>query len=214
MNKFLFVLLCGCTLTGIQAKAQLRASLKDSLQAVSDEMYAKKNDNFILVDAIKDGILPVGASYSFLYKDGVINFNHKPLTEPLQQRYKQRFEAILPSTQGVSFSESGDTLKLDQIFDTTSSFRKNSQSISLNNDKRDTIIVSHMQRDGLIDTMQKLDILYTQEQITVNGKKLKGGTYASYQKLFNEVYASSQYVRIIHSGHTDKADKPKKGSAR
>src|SRR5689334_8154350 len=70
------------------------------LAATSKQLYDKGNHNYLLADAMKDGLLQDRTPFSYAYDNGNLKINGKDIPEPYQARYPQKMEAFLLKTQG------------------------------------------------------------------------------------------------------------------
>lgn len=102
---------------------EMRPSLRDRLASVSDQMFQKGAAYFIIVDALKDGVLKPRTPFEFYYQEGNVGFTNIPLPEKLQKEYTAKFQAFLTAQKAptnISAKWSSDSVSMIQIFDTSS----------------------------------------------------------------------------------------------
>jgi arsenate reductase-like glutaredoxin family protein len=102
-------------------------SLSDKLTEISNKMYQEGNEYFILVDAIKDGIINANEHYNFSYAKGDITFNQQQVDRSLRRAYEKKMTQFLEangSGSGTMLSLRGDGIKMDDILNAKSSMRK------------------------------------------------------------------------------------------
>ncbi|HEY1033345.1 MAG TPA: hypothetical protein VGD89_16330 [Flavipsychrobacter sp.] len=96
------------------------------LKAISDSMYVKGNPNYIVVDAIADGLIADDEEYSVNYYNQTLYINGRKVDDSCRQRYTEKYIALLEkvgiSKSGTSFNASGGVYMFE-ILDPRSAFR-------------------------------------------------------------------------------------------
>src|ERR1700761_7364550 len=156
-----FTMLILMTASSANATTGISDSIKTELRKVSEQLYKDGNQNFIITDAIIDGIILPGQYYKFTYRNEEIRIDDNEVPIPLRAGYLQKmkaFDAVKGSTvynsmkscSGVTFAE---------IFDPNSSFRKETVYTTANPhykrvDSRPLIAL--MVKDNIIDSADYL----------------------------------------------------------
>lgn len=168
----------------------------DKLTAISKEMFENGNSNFVIVDAIKDGLIKPGESYTVMYAADQFTIEGKALTDATIKTYKERIAAFYEKTgQGITFVRmTSDGTKMETILDPASSFRKQKELTLEDVDKQhhkgftaNTKKISEaLITDKLISTEDGYKFEYNAKGFFVNGKKLKGAAAKKYIALSKE----------------------------
>jgi hypothetical protein len=197
-----FSLLMAVLLLPVMALAQY-TSLADKLTAISDEMYANGNDNFIIVDAVRDGIILPESTYSFMYLEGGFTFNHMALSKKFTAIYENKMKKFFDEfNNGHDFfiSITGSKASMKDILNDESTFRKgnrinkelqkakptaNTNTYTINTRTASTDgIIKAMIEDRLITNKHNYTVKWNMAGIYVNGKKLKGDVAEKYNTMF------------------------------
>lgn len=179
-------------------------SLSDKLTAISDELFQNGNENYILVDAVKDGIIIPGHHYNFSYLGESITFDDKPLPQSLSKTYSEKLERFFKTNNGGNMaliSLRGTKMKMDDILDEQSTFRKkkdtfhaggistheiDQQAIGRKQTEYTDRIIKEMVKDKLVKDTDKLKIKWDMTGVYVNDKKLKGLIADKYNTMFEK----------------------------
>lgn len=153
-----------------------------SLVAISRQLYEKGNHNYLLADAVKDGLLQDRKPFSYAYDNGTLKINGKDIPEPYQARYLQKMEAFLLHTQGnthAKFSITSNKLSLDNLVREQGSYKKEEERIAevkerQAKDEKIDAVVNEMASEGLIKDKDYLNIKWNNRGLFVDGKKLEG----------------------------------------
>ncbi|MBS1773140.1 MAG: hypothetical protein JST82_09770 [Bacteroidetes bacterium] len=200
-------LLLAVMMLPLAAQAQY-TSLDNQLSAISDEMFANGNENFIIVDAIKDGVIEPEKTYSFMYTNGSFTFNQQALSKKLATGYEKKMKKYFDQfNNGHDFfiSITGSKASMKDIFNEESTFRKTNRvnkelqqpkeiktaasnivTHTIDNTKTTSTdgIVKAMIQDGLITNKNNYTVKWNLNGIFVNGKKLKGDMAEKYETMF------------------------------
>lgn len=181
-------------------------SLRKELQAVSTKLYLEHNSNFLIVDAILDGLIkmsehkasyqvsysngavpthieePVGEmlfGYIFKYQDGKITINSKPLDDLANMVYVNKIKNFFShenSEAPDSFTLTNFTLKSKDIFEPYSYFRKG----------QDRGVVYMLIEDKLLDTTYDYTVIYNLEGLFINYTKVSEMSAMKYTLYINK----------------------------
>ena len=174
------------------AATALNDSMKLELQRVSNIMYHDTDNNFIVVDAIIDGLIPLDEFYELGYKNGEVEINYAPLPTDKAVAYAKKISKFLVrngSKDSSAFSMRCDGTKLADIFDTASTFRKTwvhdihiamDPNLLFNTKPILELLIS----DNVIDSAN-YDIVYNLHGLFINNIKLSSSKAAKYIKLIN-----------------------------
>lgn len=113
------------------------------LPLVEQEMFAKGNPNFIVVDLLIDGLLQPGQNCKFVYKKGKISFQGNKLPAAMEQKYQSRMNEFLAAHPTSPFIiVDAKQVSMDQVLDPSSPFRttppvsgQNASTTGLSNSK-------------------------------------------------------------------------------
>jgi len=185
-----------------------------SLVAVSRQLYEKGNHNYLLADAVKDGLLQDRKPFSYTYDNSTLKINGKDLPEPYQARYLQKMEAFLLKTQGntyAKFSMTGNKLSLDNLLREEGAYKKEEERMAEVKERQDKnekmdAVVNEMADEGLIKDKEYLNIKWNNRGLYVDGKKLEGATEKKYTEKMeaavgfkpNKLTDSYRYSRKAH----------------
>ena len=178
---------------------------KQYLDSVSQRLLLAFNENFVLIDAYKDGLLKEGDNYSFVYKDNVLKFNGRELSGDLAAHYISRINIYTQCLRYPSyeyFHIEGDNFNLKKASTyfrrytptfTTSPKKQASQNTATidsaivesydlfiapekpSKRMHDSILICSLYADKLIDGKSDLNIRFNTDDVLVNKKKLDDG---------------------------------------
>lgn len=188
----------------VLAQAQY-TPLSDKLATISDELFRNGNENYILVDAVKDGILVPGKQYNISILPGSITFNEKPLEQSANKVYEEKMKKFFEANNGGNtavISLRGSKITMDEILDEHSTFRSRKVTFKPRNATQDLIeanvlngkrqteytdrIIKEMVKDKLVKDKDKLKIKWNMTGVYVNDKKLKGWLADKYNTMFEK----------------------------
>ena len=204
------------TCTPIRSYSQNVDSLRKELQKVSLQLYKDHNRNFLIVDAILDGLIETNPnafssttftsngkstsyidqpdeanqvfSYTFAYQDGAIKINGKYLDDVKNMIYKNKiafFYSHGTDTMPPSFTLINLFLKLKEIFDPYSSFRKG-RTLNNPNSFSDRTVVNMLVDDKLLDTSGNYVVVYTNQGLFVQNTWLSTMVATKYILYIND----------------------------
>lgn len=156
------------------------------LNLLSRKMYDAGNKNFLLADAVKDGLLTEEQPYSYEYNDGEVIINGEQLLEPYRSRYAEKMEAFLQH-QGDAhrqFAVTGSTLNLDKLYNEKRSKGANDKE-SEKQRKLDEVVTA-MVSDGLLEENEPIKLMWYPSGLYVNGNKLEGEQEKKYTALMQD----------------------------
>ena len=160
----------------------------DTLNRISRQMYAEQNEHFILVEAVKDGLIEPGESFLFEYASSGISINGRKLPAADNSRYLKLMQEFY--TNGVtvkgpdSWRMEGDSLSLEKdLLNPTSSFRTRGPWVHTARKPTKLLIIEELARDGIADTAACVRLIYTQKALTVNGLLLPAALQEKYRTL-------------------------------
>ena len=162
--------------------------MNDSLAAISRQLFAERNEYFILVEAIKDGFIEDEKPFSILYSEKGIMINGNSLTQADENRYHklmQDFYANGSTSAGLaSWTMEGDSLSLDgDILNPTSNYRTRGPWHHTNRKPSKQLIIEELTRDKLAETTRPIHLRYTQKALVVNGNTLSPAMADKYKML-------------------------------
>lgn len=156
------------------------------LNAISRKMFDDGNKNFLLIDAIKDGLLLEKMPYTYEYDNGDISLNGEQLSEPYRSRYAEKMEAFLKKQGSVhsAFSITGSSLSLDKL-------QKEEQGKKGKNSDREkeeklNAVITAMAADSLLDESQPINLKWYPNGLYVNNNKLEGELEKKYTALMED----------------------------
>lgn len=100
--------------------------LKDKLPAISADMYKAGNENYILVDALHDGLIKMNKHYDFRYESKHITFNGKEVPAELRKSYEIKLERLLATNgkgENIMMYYRGGGIKEKDLINEDSRFR-------------------------------------------------------------------------------------------
>jgi hypothetical protein len=195
--------------TGATQAATVDVSTASKLEAISVQMAKEHRSDFILVQALKDGLIEDGKAYDFLWTSDLIIVNGKQLTGEVAARYAKLmgdFFAKEPANKQTSvLSMRGDGLKLEEVLNANSTYRKldtgprakapagahnapeESKNYLVKHAYYPNTIIDEMVADGLTDTSRRVHISYTKKGLFVDELPLSGAMDAKYRARFKEL---------------------------
>lgn len=195
------LMLCVALLLTAKAGAQ-DATQKEKLTEITNELYAQKNDNFILVKAYNDGLIKEATRYDFRWEYDKVTLNEQILPEPKNSEYTELFRSYLLKKQGNDsswLSLRGDGVKLTDIYNRESWIWRDRKPAENNttqapvpptpkaHEKRVTDkLLAEIAKDKLADTTQHVKLEYNNKGITINDKPLAGKQLAKYKKMLQK----------------------------
>jgi hypothetical protein len=182
-----------------RSHGQLSDSLKNELKKVSAELYAQKNNNFMIVDAILDNQIRLGVHYEFRC-DSVVTINNKRLAPVLEKKYLDKLKQNqAPNNKTTGYKMEG-TATLKELFDPTSFFR---MSIDRTPDFLiQKQLIPLLTEDLLLDTTTSYAVYYDIGGLYINNARLSNETAAKYIQLIHSLgfYARSKGDNLQFSG--------------
>lgn len=190
--------------------------LADQLTAVSDELYNKGDENYILVDAVRDGIITPDKRYSFNYDWGHFTFNEQRIDKSTEAVYAAKIKKFLDANNGghdMSIIMNDNKISMKDILDEKSTFRnktltfgnredflkknedivkrhqeisKKQQEIGRKQTEYTNKIIDAMLEDGLLSKKKPMHIRWNLKGVFVNDKKLKGELAEKYNDMFEK----------------------------
>lgn len=157
------------------------------LNAISRKMFDEGNKNFLLIDAVKDGLLLEKMPYSYEYDDGDVSFNGEQLSEPYRSRYAEKMEAFLKKQGSVhnAFSITGSSLSLDKL-QKEEQGKKGKYSDSEKDEKMNEVITA-MAADSLLDEHEPINLKWYPNGLYVNNNKVEGEKEKKYTALLEDI---------------------------
>ena len=170
-------------------------SLNEQLMTISEEMFRNGNENYIIVDAIRDGILQPEAPCNFSYLNESFTFNQFALSKKYAFTYEKKIKQFFENyNEGHDFAIFMNLSKVSMkdIMNAESTFRKNSRimdvkpAVNIPTPKTTNTdgIIKAMLQDGLITNRKNYTVKWNMTGVYVNGKKLKGEAAEKYNTLF------------------------------
>lgn len=156
-------------------------SLNDRLEAISRQMFRAGNSSFILVYALRDGLIRPNRSYEFIYRSDstgtYVSVDDVPLPEPQQSWYGWLLKGFFSGSNGQTsfFRVTSDSLKLSEIFDPNSKLWKQRElpRYSLSSEQTDNPVIAALYADRILKPGEDFVVSYDDnKQLLVNGKKL------------------------------------------
>lgn len=169
------------------------AGLRDSLNRVSELLFIGKQDDFVIVDALRDGYLNFDERYELRYTSSAVEINGRPLPAPAKERYLQRLRDFrlrddMTPEKRYSAVLSGDGLSKDALLNPASDFRKRSTQVAdpkkIDNAKSSSRIVNELLRDKVISDAANFAINYDSVGLRVNQTALSPAMDEKYRMLF------------------------------
>lgn len=170
----------------------LSDSVKNKLKEVSSIMYRQRNENFVIVDAIIDGLVQLDSAYSCFYDKGDISINDKKLTGALKKKYTDKTRMMYDPNPNKSHSFSmscSSGVGLNEIFNAASSFRKPLPIFSFEKDDFQPYrpVVIELVKDRLVDTATKYTIRYNINGLFIDDIEVPKNKAERYKRLINTI---------------------------
>lgn len=191
INKLLFVLANMLFFsTHIYAQAPFSDSIKMELNKVSLQIFVEHNRNFLIVDAILDGLIVIDSPYTFEYDNGKMSINSEPLPAAFKNKYTDKlnaFKAMEQPGQVNTFSMYRSGITLKEIFDPSSIFRKSESELYKFGNMPDTKSIKEFFSKGkMIDTAGQYTIRYNVKGLFINDKKVPDPAAKKYISFIND----------------------------
>jgi hypothetical protein len=177
----------------------LPAGISDSLTHISELLFAAHYNDFLVVEALRDGYLEFGKPYTLQVNSGSadVTANGQKLPAGPAAEYASRlrdFNLYNGNKPGgrLSITFSGDGVSLDNVLDPGSKFRK-ARTIKPVDAQREHAkanigrIVDELMRDSLIRDRSNFAIDYNSTALLVNGAPLPAAMDQKYRSLFRVV---------------------------
>ncbi len=162
---------------------------KDELYSISSVMFLEGDLNYIVVDAVRDGLLKDGEHYDIEHKNGIVIFKGKSMTVAQQRPYNTRYNRFIKEhDKSARFAGSLEgTVKLSDILNPSSSFRMKPEVpvfVPGTSTTYSDYIIYEMHKDGLVDTAHEVRMEYSPRGIFANGVPVRGALAEKYKALF------------------------------
>jgi hypothetical protein len=189
-------------MTTMPSYAQLSDSLKNELQKVSLNMYASKDRNFVIVDAIIDGFIQPNTRYNFSFKNGIVKIDNMQLYDVKNMVYANKIQNFFSrqhlGANNNSFSMTNNVpLTLNDIFNPSSRFRTENKPLNPEIESKYRHIVNIFAADKLIDTSKYYVIKYDSKGLFINGKQIDDLTALKYIGLIHDEFRNMQSSNVF-----------------
>jgi len=183
------ILACFCSsimLYTHPATAQRQAA---ELEAISRKMFRERNDRFILAEALKDGFIQDGKSYSISFTSKAISINGKPLPEPFQTHYlrlMKKYHALDSVGKGdyrrMNGSMSGGGFTIKDVLNPESTFRKPDylRGSPVLTEEMMQILTRELVADGILAPGEELKLSESLGHMWIKGHGLSGAMNTKY----------------------------------
>lgn len=162
------------------------------------EMFQGGNKNFIVVQALQDGLLKFGAPYRLEYKINRVLLNGQELPEPFRLWYLSLVRNFNIYYRPYAITTlRGEGIVAQDVKNPMSAFRR-ADSLLIKQWQAnlykpsccwsDRTVEHAMVQDGVIDSVKGYEILYNKKGLFVNGRALSGELEAKYKQLYAEVH--------------------------
>ncbi|HXS37077.1 MAG TPA: hypothetical protein VN721_10285 [Flavipsychrobacter sp.] len=174
-----------------KALSQPEAALDSDLKEISRQMVAEDNPNFILVDAVIDGLIKPGRTYTIEYNPQEIKINGNELAKPLKKQYITRlkeFYALWGNDTIPNITKTG-SIRLEDIFDSASTIRRENGWVHFTDSSEKARIkffgdlLKQAAHDHLADTAGPVHIVYKEGNVFVNDRKVKKHLVGTYNEI-------------------------------
>lgn len=172
-NLFFSILLISCSV----AHAQHLVDSHTNLDSLSHE-YLKVGDSYCLViDALKDGLIKQGICYNIQFSHNVLTINGQNATVEMSARYLDKIKQLnkyrgLPDNDRYNCASmngsGGISIDKPQPYVSAKTREEQKQKIKYTN----SLLVSKLFADGFIYSRDEVYILYTDDGIWINNRKL------------------------------------------
>jgi hypothetical protein len=143
----------------------------DQLTVISRMMFVDGNDQFILVDLLKDGFLKENEDFMIEFGKGGMTVNGKKLPGPVSARYlKMIGEVRGQHSDDPAGSMRGGGISMKEVLDTASRFRHREQYFPDTRGFRS--IAGELTEDGIADSGASVTITCSKAGVFINGRIL------------------------------------------
>jgi len=170
---------CVCLLVLLCARPAQATSnrMADSLSVISHQLFAERNEYFILVEAFKDGYVESGKPFSIFYTEKDVTINGNRLPEESETRYRRLMKDFYSNgsnAPGLStFTMEGDSISLESdILNPSSNYRTRGPWQQTNRKPSKQLIIEELTRDKLVNPGRPIRLSCTTKAISVNGNAL------------------------------------------
>lgn len=220
-------------------KSLRNTTTKSSASINRVNVITKVNGNYIINEAVKDGLASFEDTIKVFFYEENVYINGRKLKDSLLLKYTKLYNEL---TKGVEDNDSPIYMltkppTVDEKTSSTNSLsmkKNNSTTITETNipdgsypidksgigkvSKMD--IINSMDRDGLVDLLNPIEIIYNADGVKVNGRQLQGDAEKTYLKLFKlykggipkgsfEQYTITRQPAVISvSGNTKNSFRP------
>jgi hypothetical protein len=193
---------------GFTAFAQQSDSMKSELRKIGKLMCDEKNQNFIIIDGLADGLIQAGVHYDIRYNNGPLLINEKVPPPEILSRYHADLLLFFDETNAFGETNSRDShtfslmgsITLKEIFNANSGFRKPFQ---LENEFIRGMLVEVLVKDKKLDTSKDYSIIYDANGLYLNNELLSKKDAAKYIQMINTLgftpTSSRAELRFTHS---------------
>lgn len=172
----------------------MNISEQQRLNKVSDDLFRKGHQGFIIAELVKDGYIKKGERYKVSYKNGKFSMEGKSLPAVVIKDYEAKmakFTAAHPSTATVWWSlddtydatNAADEFNLKLGGGTPSDYEKEQKEKE--RDENFKKLIQAMHDDGLLDIKSYYLVEYKEDGVYVNAIKLTGGKAKKYTEWLN-----------------------------
>ena len=136
LRRSLLAALCAFPL--LLSSPAIAQTRETNLQDISRQMFREGNERFILVEALKDGLIPEGGKYQLQYTNEVVKINGKAVPAKYQKHYNsllKKFSMMESQRRGSDYKVTamhGNALKMRDVVNPTSDFRTTTVSAAQN----------------------------------------------------------------------------------
>lgn len=189
-KNVLFTLLAVCFFS-ITAMAQ------DNLENISKGLFLRSNENYILIDAYKDGLLKEGQDFELTVEKGVFSLDGVAISEPMQTLYFDKWRVFLLEQKKSDYTayslRISSTLRLKKIEDPKYYLRNPEKEDAATTFNLKTIdnIVKMMIADKLINEEDGFTIEYKNNNVKVNNEWLTSSMKKKYVALLKKATVNS-----------------------
>ena len=190
-----------CILNCASVSAQINnVPLSDQLRDISAAMQREGNDNFVIVETFRDGLLKPGYAFDFSFSSKGIVLNGIAMQGAMKEKYELMMRNYFKAAEGkdvgkTSFSlvTGGDFINADSILNPNSTIRSNhsaglwARAEQQQETDYDPIILGMVQ-DGICTRKEHIIVLYNKGGLLVNEKKLSPQLDKKYKELFAVKY--------------------------
>jgi beta-lactamase regulating signal transducer with metallopeptidase domain len=175
-------------------KTGINISEQQRLSKVSDELFRKGHQGFIIAELVKDGYIKKGERYKVEYENGKFSIEGKTLPAEVIKSYEEKmakFTSAHPSTATVWWSlddtydatNAADEFNLKLGGGTPSDYEKEQKEKE--RDENFKKMIQAMHDDELLDVKSYYLVEYKEDGVFVNAIKLTGGKARKYTEWLN-----------------------------